>query len=74
MIMYESKLKPCPFCGGWVKLVERIEVRSHIDTTVCCTGCHMEFSYSQDFGISKAARVALNEPFEECWNRRADNG
>lgn len=74
MIMAELNLKPCPFCGGRVKFVERIESPSHNDTTVCCTGCNMEFSYSQDFAFSKSARVALNEPFEEHWNRRVDNG
>ena len=68
------KLKPCPFCGGKLRIddrklsIESVVTRSH------CTGCHTEFAYCQDFVFSKKSRVPINESFEEMWNRRTDYG
>ena len=65
-----DELKPCPFCGGAVRFIES---SSRIDCermVVKCTVCGMLFSHSQDFAYSTAARVALNESFDEIWNRR----
>lgn len=68
-----SDLKPCPFCGGSVEVTDRTMKILFIDTTVECEGCHMEFNYIQDFVYSKVARVAVNESFEDLWNRRVGN-
>ena len=67
------KLKSCPFCGGEIAIDTR---KLSIESTVTgchCTGCYMEFAYCQDFAYSRKARVAINDSFEEAWNRRSDN-
>lgn len=66
-------MKPCPFCGGLIEIMERIENVTSVYTKAECMGCHMVFEYDQDFTFSKKARVAINSPFETTWNRRAEN-
>ena len=66
-----AKLKPCPFCGCEIFLVDRTEAISFIDMAWQCSGCSMEFAYRQDFVHSQKAKIATNSSFEEVWNRRA---
>ena len=69
----KTELKPCPFCGGYVGVMERIVNAIEVYTKAECTGCHMVFEYSQYFSISKQARVSNDDPFETTWNRRVNN-
>lgn len=70
----KSRLKPCPFCGGYTRVVERWGGILEEYTKAECMGCHMVFEYSQYFSVSKQARVSSDDPFEAVWNRRADGG
>lgn len=69
-----AELAPCPFCGGRIKIVERKLSIVNVHTKAECMRCGMLFEYGQDFAYSKKARVAINEPFETMWNRRAEDG
>lgn len=71
--MAETALKPCPFCGGYIKLMERTEIIQKVHTKVECMGCRMEFEYEQHFAYSKKAIVAINKPFETVWNGRVND-
>ena len=66
------ELKPCPFCGRPIQCTEVMENLAYTITKAECTGCGMEFEYEQDFKFSKSGRAAIQEPFEEAWNRRAE--
>ena len=69
-----NKLKPCPFCGGWLRVMERTEDNTVLHTRSECMGCNMIFEYNQYFSISKQTRVPDDDPFETAWNRRAEDG
>lgn len=71
--MTGTKLKPCPFCGGYIKVMERVENVVTVYTKAECAGCGMEFEYDQDFIFSRKARVAINDCFETAFNRRVDD-
>lgn len=65
------ELKPCPFCGGAIRIIESDSRIDCTRTVVKCTTCGMLFSHSQDFVYSSGAKVALNESFGDIWIRRA---
>lgn len=71
--MAGTRLKPCPFCGGCIRIIERIMKISFVYTKAECMGCQMEFEYNQDFALSKKARVAINDSFETAFNRRVED-
>ena len=65
-----AELKPCPFCGGAISL---IQVHSQVEckhVEYGCAVCRMRFSHDQHFAFSTAARIALDESFSDIWNRR----
>lgn len=70
----KSFKKPCPFCGGIVRVTKIIEHIDFIDCEAMCTGCGMIFRYEQSFAWSKNDRVKLNDSFEELWNKRVQEG
>ena len=72
--MAGTALKPCPFCDGFIRVIERIEKIESIYTKAGCMRCNMVFEYEQYFSFSKKARVAINNPFETVWNMRVENG
>ena len=65
-----AKRKPCPFCGGAVRLIQINDTYEWRYSEVQCDVCGMLFTYRQDFAYSFSARVALNESFDDIWNRR----
>lgn len=65
-----AKRKPCPFCGGAVRLVQVNDAYEWRYSEFQCDVCRMLFTYKQNFAYSTAARVALNESFDDIWNRR----
>ena len=72
-----DELKPCPFCGGYV----RFESSSAIYNRRIygeCLQCGMEFAYQEEYeeilNSSRVLYVPTKEVFENAWNRRADNG
>ena len=64
-----DKIKSCPLCGSTIVLDEMAESIDCIKTQVRCVGCGMIYTYRQEFAYSKVARVALNDSFEDIWNR-----
>lgn len=79
------ELKPCPFCGDTV-LFENTFARYNVTHHGECEGCGMVFEYTEKHeelrnyysGLNETRiyhniMVAKNAPFEEIWNRRADN-
>lgn len=65
-----NKLKACPFCGGTLVYDSRKTQMSYVLTSAHCGGCHMEFTYQQDFALSAKSRVPMDDSFEEVWNSR----
>ena len=65
-----QELKPCPFCGGWIRITERSCSIGETFTGALCTTCGMEFRYTEEYAYSKIARIRLTESFEDLWNRR----
>lgn len=63
-------LKPCPFCGGYLRITTRIKKSDSEYVDACCTVCGMRFAHTQEFAVSAAARVALTPSFEDTWNNR----
>lgn len=63
-------LKSCPFCGGRIRVISRIEHIGSIETKAECIRCRMDFTYEQQFAYSKDGRLAINDSFEEIWNNR----
>ena len=55
------ELKPCPFCGGHVHLVE--EYSYFRDFVLYCDGCDMVFTLD--------SICATKEELIEAWNQRA---
>ena len=75
-----AELKPCPFCGGEVKIYT-CDKASSFDCwfTVGVTGkngCDCRYSMnSQLFNAAdKDARERARQQLVGAWNRRADNG
>lgn len=65
--------EPCPFCGGYIRIISRIEHIDDFTTEAICEKCRMHFKYEQYFSYSKNDRAAINNSFEEIWNNRIDN-
>ena len=65
-----TELKHCPFCGGEIVLTDRILSIESTVTEGVCKGCGMVFKYRQYFAFSRKSRVAIDDSFEEVWNRR----
>lgn len=62
--MSETKLKPCPFCGGEAKIHSE-----YVAVYIKCEEC------GATSGIVKvAAEYCANDKLAEKWNRRTDNG
>ena len=68
--MSTLRLKPCPFCGQEVAIVQmeprlyRLS-RNH-PYTVVCNGCCLFFGYDEDYGGQFDSR----EEAAEVWNKR----
>ena len=60
-----TELKPCPFCGGTVR-VNPVTDEMYIRYYIRCTKCsaRVEYSLTESFNEDKAVEV---------WNRRAEN-
>lgn len=71
-------LKPCPFCGGYIRIMEYCESIVSETTKAYCMGCGMYFRYDRYFehlrskGSNLKVRVPVNESFETVFNRRMD--
>ncbi len=68
-----KELKPCPFCGGDIRVNSIIDKELYIDVECECDNCNMTFSHSQSFVVSKNERVSPHDSFYEVWNRRQNN-
>lgn len=55
-----TKLKPCPFCGSGVELLDFTECANLKHVTIACCGCDM------------AIRKPTKEAAIEAWNKRAE--
>lgn len=65
-----DKLKPCPFCGGEIKVCRGIEPEI---TGILCKECKAMIRWE----IHMKGRETFGENQEKWsakWNRRADNG
>lgn len=65
-----GEFKLCPFCGSVITLDELKENIVCRIVKARCYGCGMRFEHQQDFAYSTAARIALNDSFEDVWNRK----
>lgn len=66
--MADTKLKPCPFCGGEAKIKHTRYWNS--DTSfVECSNC---FARSDE--VEKSFSIASDVVAIERWNRRVNNG
>lgn len=65
-----DKLKPCPFCGGEIEIVNATQNIDEDHIIARCTCCNFTFEYSTYFAHSKIARVKMNPSFVEAWNTR----
>lgn len=73
-----SALKPCPECGGKIKLYSNMNPNNQFFSFARCTSCKKEYPLptvklrtwkSNPIRISKR----MIREAEEAWNRRADN-
>lgn len=67
--MPEMELKPCPFCGGKVK-IECIDDEYYY---ISCERCCSSTSFGHVFDDGTAGDATKIEVIT-AWNRRADNG
>ena len=65
----ERGLKPCPFCGGKVKIECIDEEYFYITCEKCCSAT----SFGKVFEDGTAGDTTMIETIE-AWNRMADNG
>lgn len=63
-------LKPCPFCGGFVRRTAMLDTVDYKYVEAMCTDCFVEFRHTQNFVYSKTGRVARNASFEDMFNHR----
>ena len=69
-----TKLKGCPFCGGRFYATGVFENQTENVVDGYCLCCGMEYRYVQTFVVSNVARVAINDSFDDMWNRRVKDG
>ena len=69
-MMIEHNLKPCPLCGGEIRLVAAYQTLEQRRVHMHCDSCGMEFIHTQSFAYSKSARVGIGPSFETAWNGR----
>ena len=60
----QNELKPCPFCGGKVRL--DVAYSYFRDVVIYCDGCDMVFTLDDC--------IATKEQIAEAWNRRYGDG
>ncbi len=82
-----AELKPCPFCGGTVEFEPTIAIYNALIKGKCLE-CGMVFEYQEKHEQYKLEQrngnlpvitcfelyTRLNAPFEDVWNRRANDG
>lgn len=69
-MMKETKLKPCPFCGGEAKLYH-FGKTGELSVTVKCKTCKAQVQplhYQAYFSYKARVEIVVRD-----WNRRADN-
>lgn len=62
-----EELKPCPFCGGEIKLDEDDFYM------FCCDKCGAGITFAKELEDGTATDCNKKESIEK-WNRRANNG
>lgn len=75
--MSEIELKPCPKCGGTVKLYSKIDPEDNCDCYAKCLLCKAEYPFKVHFKLKpKSAKIYPQsiEKAKRIWNRGADNG
>lgn len=72
----QNELKPCPLCGGTVKLAE-ISIEGDDDCTVYSAkiecGCGLSFERKWTEIKAKDGYIKLQEDIFTAWNRRKEN-
>ncbi len=66
-----SQLKPCPFCGGPAKIIEKTEPDGYCSYTVKlvrCEACHAQTEGRTADGYY--GEYCSDKEIAECWNRR----
>lgn len=59
----QNELKPCPFCGGEVRL--DVAYSYFRDTVIYCGGCDMVFALDDC--------IATKEQIAEAWNKKVND-
>lgn len=63
-----SELKPCPFCGCRILLLEAYEVRKGWEAAIPCNNCPVVMTT-----ITYDTEEQAIEAVTKAWNRRAEN-
>lgn len=69
-----SQLKPCPFCGGPAKIIEKTDPDGYCSYTVKlvrCEACHAQTEERTADGYY--GEYCSDEEIAECWNRRKED-
>ena len=77
--MADSKLKPCPFCGGEARIMHDDPMgareRIRVFWEVCCTRCLTHKGYDAEYEITNDGIFIVKEDGRakaiRAWNRRA---
>ena len=70
--MCNVHLRTCPFCGSEIEYDKRVMTLGSKETEAHCTGCGIRFSYTQDYVLTTKTRIAINDSFEQVFNRRVE--
>ena len=77
----ETKLKPCPFCGGEANITNTGygygSGSFNADYEVGCCNCKIRFRGTSYILMKNGVPVVSVDGYKECvelWNRRADDG